>query len=66
MMGRSAISSWTQLIDYWRATMVQQAVESLRLLFLDRKDRLTADNVQHPGAVDHAPQYLREVAKRTR
>lgn len=62
--GRNAISSWTQLIEYCRATMAFEDVEQLRLLFLDRKNALIADEVQQRGTVDHAPLYTREVVKR--
>ncbi len=63
-MGRNAVSSWTELIDYCRAAMGHETVEQLRLLFLDRKNRLIADEVQQRGTVDHAPLYPREVVKR--
>jgi len=58
------VSSWQQLIDYCRAAMAFEEVEQLRLLFLDRKNVLIADEVQQRGTVDHAPLYVREVVKR--
>ena len=61
---RDAVSSWQQLVDYCRAAMAHEQVEQLRLLFLDRKNMLIADEVQQRGTVDHAPLYVREVAKR--
>jgi len=64
VVGRDAISSWTQLVEYCRAAMAHEEVEQLRLLFLDRKNALIADEVQQRGTVDHAPLYTREVVKR--
>jgi len=62
--GRDAISSWDKLVDYCRAAMAHESVEQLRLLFLDRKNVLIADEVQQRGTVDHTPLYVREVVKR--
>jgi DNA repair protein RadC len=64
VMGRDAITSWDRLVDYCRAAMAHETVEQLRLLFLDRKNVLIADEVQQRGTVDHTPLYIREVAKR--
>jgi DNA repair protein RadC len=59
------LSSWTQLIDYCRAAMAFEPIEQFRLLFLDKKNRLIADEVQQTGTVDHTPVYPREVIKRS-
>jgi DNA repair protein RadC len=59
------LSSWTQLIDYCRATMAFEDIEQFRILFLDKKNRLIADEVQQKGTVDHTPVYPREVIKRS-
>src|SRR5690606_12553387 len=59
------LNSWTQLIDYCRATMAFEDIEQFRLLFLDKKNRLIADEVQQKGTVDHTPVYPREVIKRS-
>lgn len=59
------LSSWNQLIDYCRSQMAYQAIEQFRILFLDKKNRLIADEVQQTGTVDHTPVYPREVIKRT-
>ncbi len=59
------LSSWTQLIDYCRATMAFEGIEQFRVLFLDKKNRLIADEVQQKGTVDHTPVYPREVLKRS-
>jgi DNA repair protein RadC len=58
------LSSWSQLIDYCRSQMAFESVEQFRILFLDKKNRLIADEVQQTGTVDHTPVYPREVIKR--
>jgi DNA repair protein RadC len=65
VMDREVLSSWTALIDYLRAAMGREANEQFRLLFLDRKNALIADEIQARGTVDHTPVYVREVVKRT-
>ena len=64
VLGRPALSSWSALLDYCQAAMAYQTVESFRILFLDRKNVLVADEVQQQGTIDHAPVYPREVMKR--
>jgi DNA repair protein RadC len=64
VMDREVLSSWTALIDYLRAAMGREANEQFRLLFLDRKNALIADEIQARGTVDHTPVYVREVVKR--
>jgi DNA repair protein RadC len=59
------LSSWSALIDYCRSQMAFEDVEQFRVLFLDKKNRLIADEVQQKGTVDHTPVYPREVIKRT-
>lgn len=58
------LSSWKQLIAYVRAAMAHERNEQFRILFLDKKNNLVADEVQQRGTVDHAPVYPREVVKR--
>jgi DNA repair protein RadC len=58
------IGSWNALLDYCRASMARGQVEQFRVLFLDRKNRLIADEVQQTGTVDHTPVYPREILKR--
>ena len=58
------LGSWTALIDYCRAAMAFENVEQFRILFLDKKNKLIADEVQQTGTVDHTPVYPREVIKR--
>jgi DNA repair protein RadC len=64
IMNTNAISSWDRLIDYCKAAMGYEKVEQLRVLFLDRKNVLIADEVQQRGTIDHTPLYPREVVKR--
>jgi DNA repair protein RadC len=61
---RSVISSWQQLLDYCTAAAGHAESERFRLLFLDRKNVLIADEQQQRGTVDHVPVYPREVVKR--
>ena len=64
VMERPVLSSWQQLIDYCRAAMAYEAAENFRILYLNRKNVLIADEVQQKGTVDHTPVYPREVVKR--
>jgi DNA repair protein RadC len=61
---RHILSSWTSVIDYCRAAMAFAEREQFRLLFLDKRNGLIADEVQQTGTVDHTPVYPREVVKR--
>lgn len=61
---RPVLSSWSSVIDYCRAAMAFSAVEEFRVLFLDKRNQLIADEVQNRGTVDHAPVYPREVVRR--
>jgi DNA repair protein RadC len=58
------LSSWNDVIDYCRTSMAFADKEQFRLLFLDKRNRLIADEVQQVGTVDHTPVYPREVIKR--
>jgi DNA repair protein RadC len=64
VMGRAALSSWSALLDYCTAVMARNETEEFRVLFLDRKNMLVADEVLNRGTVDHAPVYPREIVKR--
>jgi DNA repair protein RadC len=64
VLKRPVLGSWQQLIDYCHSVMAQEKVEQFRLLFLDGKNRLIADEIQNIGTVNHAPVYVREVVKR--
>ncbi len=58
------IASWQKLIDYCRVTVAHERVECFHVLFLDRKNKLIADERQQRGTVDHTSVYPREVVKR--
>lgn len=64
LLGRPALASWSALIDYCAAAMARSQKEEFRVLFLDRKNVLIADEVQSTGTVDHTPVYPREIVKR--
>jgi DNA repair protein RadC len=64
ILKREVVSSWDDLITYCRTAMAHRETEQFRILFLDRKNTLIADEEQAKGTVDHVPVYPREVAKR--
>lgn len=64
VMQRHVISSWDAVLDYCHTTMSHRDTEQFRVLFLDTKNTLIADEEQARGTVDHVPVYPREVAKR--
>ena len=61
---RALLSSWSAVLDYCRAAMAFAEREQFRILFLDKKNGLIADEVHGEGTVDHTPVYPREVIKR--
>jgi DNA repair protein RadC len=64
IIDRPVIASWDRLLAYCRIAMAHEQVEQFRILFLDRKNKLIADEAQQRGTVDHTPVYPREVLKR--
>jgi len=64
VMQKHVVSSWDALLDYCHTTMAHRETEQFRVLFLDRKNVLIADEEQARGTVDHVPVYPREVVKR--
>jgi DNA repair protein RadC len=61
---RPVISSWSALLAYVKTALAHEAREQFRVLFLDKKNQLVADEVMNRGTVDHAPVYPREVVRR--
>jgi DNA repair protein RadC len=59
-----ALSSWNDVIEYCRTGMAFADKEQFRLLFLDKRNQLIADEIQQTGTIDHTPVYPREVIKR--
>ncbi len=64
VINRPILSSWQAVLDYCHAMMAFVKTEQVRLLFLDNKNHLIADELQSSGTVDQAPLYAREVVKR--
>jgi len=64
LIARPVLSSWRALLGYCHSAMAEERVEQFRLLFLDGKNALIADEVQQRGTVNHTPVYIREVVKR--
>ncbi|MBC00971.1 MAG: hypothetical protein CML67_15680 [Rhodobacteraceae bacterium] len=64
VQGKQILSSWSAVLDYVRTAMAYSDREEFRILFLDKKNALIADEVQQRGTVDHTPVYPREVMKR--
>jgi len=64
LLDRPVIGSWKQLLAYCHSAMAHAKVEQFRLLFLDNRNALIADEAQQTGTVNHTPVYPREVVKR--
>ena len=64
LIGRPILNSWTRLMDYCMSTMAHEKNEYFRILFLNKKNELIADEIQGSGTVDHTPAYPREILKR--
>lgn len=64
VLKKEVLGSWSALLDYCAASMAHNPTEQFRILFLDRKNVLIADEIQQKGTVDHTPVYPREVVKR--
>jgi DNA repair protein RadC len=64
MVDLPVLSNWPKLIAYLTAALAHEQVEQARVLFLDGRNRLLADEAQGRGTVNHTPLYPREVVKR--
>ena len=62
--GKPVLNTWARLLEYCHATMAHEKNEHFRVLFLNKKNELIADEVQQSGTVDHTPVYPREIVKR--
>ncbi len=62
--GKQVLGSWSSVIDYCHSAMAHETREQFRILFLDKRNTLIADEVQGHGTVDHTPVYPREVVRR--
>jgi DNA repair protein RadC len=64
VIDQPVLTNWDRLMDYLTAELSRERVEQFRVLFLDGRNRLLADEAQQRGTVNHTPVYPREVAKR--
>jgi DNA repair protein RadC len=64
VMGRQVLTTYDALIDYCRSHVAYEQIEQFRILFLDNKNALIADEKQQTGTINHTPVYPREVVKR--
>ncbi len=64
VIDRPVLNNWDRLMDYLNAVLARERVEQFRVLFLDTRNRLLADEAQTRGTVNHTPVYPREVVKR--
>ena len=61
---RPVISNWAALLNYVKLKLRHEKSEQARVIYLDRKNKVIADEVAGRGTVDHAPIYPREIARR--
>lgn len=64
IIDKPVLSSWDKLLDYLRISLAHHDIERFRILFLDIRNRLIADEEQQRGTVNHTPVYPREVMRR--
>ncbi len=64
LMQKPVLNSWARLMDYCTATMAHEQREHFRIIFLNKKNEMMADEIQNSGTVDHTPAYPREIMKR--
>jgi DNA repair protein RadC len=64
VIGRKALSSWNEVLEYCKAAQGFEDRETFRILFMDKRNQIIADEAQQRGTVDHTPVYVREVVKR--
>jgi DNA repair protein RadC len=64
VMNRPVLNNWDRLMEYLNVVLSRERIEQFRVLFLDNRNRLLADEAQARGTVNHTPVYPREVVKR--
>ena len=64
IIDQPVLNNWQKILDYCYAAMADETIEQLRIIFLNRKNRVIADEVMQKGTIDHTPVYTREVVKR--
>ncbi|PCK00434.1 MAG: hypothetical protein COA45_01255 [Zetaproteobacteria bacterium] len=65
LMQKPILNNWTRLMDYCHMSMAHEKKEHFRILFMNKKNELIADEIQGSGTVDHTPAYPREIMKRS-
>ena len=65
LIQKPILNNWTRLMDYCHMTMAHETKEHFRILFMNKKNELIADEIQGSGTVDHTPAYPREIMKRS-
>ncbi len=65
VLNRPVLNNWDRLMEYLHAVLAREKIEQFRVLFLDNRNRVVADEAQARGTVNHAPVYPREVVKRS-
>ncbi len=65
LMQKPILNNWTRLMDYCHMSMAHENKEHFRILFMNKKNELIADEIQGSGTVDHTPAYPREIVKRS-
>jgi DNA repair protein RadC len=64
IMDKPVMNNWSRLMDYCYSSMAHETKEHFRILFLNKKNEMIADEIQGSGTVDHTPAYPREIMKR--
>ncbi len=64
LVDTQVLNTWAAVLDYLKAAQAHDDIERFRILFLDKRNQLIADEVQQSGTVDHTPVYVREIVKR--
>ncbi len=64
VMNRPVLKTWSKVVEYCTASMAYGDIEQFRVLFLDHKHKLVADELHQEGTINHTPVYPREVVKR--
>jgi DNA repair protein RadC len=64
VLEKPVLNNWQALLDYCSAQIAYKKKEQFSVLFLDRRNRLIADEKMHEGTIDHTPVYPREIIKR--
>ncbi len=64
VLDKPVLNNWDRLLGYLNASLARERIEQFRVLYLDSRNRLIADEAQARGTVNHTPVYPREIVKR--